>query len=496
MEGERKVGRMKSGRIRLLSTLFALVFSFSVSAQVRGSGDDRFAGSWEGKLDLGGSTLRLGFAITKNGDGSFGATMDSPDQGAFGIPGSRVVISGDSIRIEVAAAGGHFTGSYEDESAGIKGAWTQSGMDFPLILAKVEPVEGKAAMPTPDRPQTPVPPFPYEVRDCSFQGGAPDARLAATLTLPEGGGPFPAAILVTGSGPQDRDETIMNHKPFLVIADFLARRGIATLRYDDRGMARSTGNFPSATTLDFAADASAALRFLRTLPGIDPGRVGVIGHSEGGLIAAILAADGDLRPAFAVMLAGPALDGTGILLTQSQAIARAEGADEAAIEQVLATNSKLYGIAAGGATDEEARAAIIAALMETVPFAPQEEAFRAGLEAQLGGAADALLTPWMRNFLRLDPEPYMKEVRIPLLALYGTSDLQVVASANAPAARRIFESSGAELASVVVLPDLNHLFQTSATGRIGEYGELTETISPVALDVLGSWLSLAAAKFE
>lgn len=494
---------MATRNLSVSATLFALVFALFCPANARAqdSSGDRFAGAWEGALDLGGSSLRLVFTIEKMDSSSFGAKMDSPDQGAFGIPASKVTIDKDSVRIDVAAAGGYYSGRLDAVTDQIQGSWTQSGMEFPLALAKVAPTSTNLAETTfepatarvPHRPQNPQPPYPYEAVDVAFSGGAPGVGLAGTLILPEGKGPFPAAILVTGSGPQDRDETIMNHKPFLVIADFLARRGIATLRYDDRGIAGSTGEFQSATTFDFAADAAAAMRFLEAAPKIDSNRVGVIGHSEGGLVALMLAAYKSAQPAFAVMLAGPAISGTEILLTQTEAIARAEGAGEEAIAQAQATNATLYAIASSGLGDSEARAEIISALMETVPFAPQEEAFRAGLEAQLDGVADALLSPWMREFLRSNPEPYLEALRMPFLALYGTSDLQVVASANVPKARQVLEKSGASLASIVVLPGLNHLFQTSASGKIEEYGELTETISPLALDVLGAWLSLAVA---
>jgi pimeloyl-ACP methyl ester carboxylesterase len=290
---------------------------------------------------------------------------------------------------------------------------------------------------------------------------------------------------VTGSGQQDRDETILGHKPFLVIADYLARRGIATLRLDDRGAGGSTGDFQAATTFDFAQDAEAELAFLRGDPAIDPKKVGVIGHSEGGIIAAILASR-DPVLAFAVLLAGPGLPGEQILYLQNAAIARASGVDEAAIAGANATNASLYAVAKGGDEPAAKRAKVLDIYRGMLPQGASPSQASA-MEAAANQAADQLLSPWFRAFLVLDPAPYLAKVKTPLLAMIGSKDLQVPAKAN-------FAAIGVAMAGnsgykALELEGLNHLFQTAGSGLPEEYGNIEETISPKALEALGAWIS-------
>src|SRR5512137_282753 len=236
------------------------------------------AGSWEGALEVGAIKLRIGVAITAQPGGGLSATMDSPDQGAFGMPLNDVAFADGVLRFALRRANGSFEGRLSASGTEITGTWTQ-GMPLPLVLKKVEKLT------RPSRPQEPKPPFPYRSEHVSITNAAGQAVLDGTLTLPEGAGPFPAVILITGSGPQNRDEEIFGHKPFLVLADHLSRRGIAVLRYDDRGVGKSTGNLATATSEDLAGDAWAAWQMLSARPEIDPKRIGLLGHSEGGLIA-------------------------------------------------------------------------------------------------------------------------------------------------------------------------------------------------------------------
>jgi hypothetical protein len=343
------------------------------------------------------------------------------------------------------------------------------------------------------RPQTPQPPFPYRSEDVRFTNLEAGILLAGTLVLPDGEGPFSAAILVTGSGPQDRDETLLGHKPFWVIADYLARRGIATLRYDDRGVAASQGNFASATTFEFAKDAQAALDYLSTRADVDPGRVGIVGHSEGGIVASIVASRSpDLG--FAVLLAGSGMKGEDILYLQSAAIERASGMSEEAILQANAVNAQLYAIAQRD-EDLETRQAELVALMETYLGARPEdpEDLRLARQAQAKAMTSPLLSPWFVTFLSLDPSLYLREAKAPVLAMIGSKDLQVPPKENLKAIREALSDEGGEMrnpySSIVEMEGLNHLFQRSSTGHPSEYGFIPETFAPEALKVLGDWIS-------
>jgi pimeloyl-ACP methyl ester carboxylesterase len=299
-------------------------------------------------------------------------------------------------------------------------------------------------------------------------------RLAGTLTLPKGPGPFPVAVLIVGSGPHDRDETIFGHKPFLVLADDLTRRGIAVLRYDKRGVGGSTGGAFDATTADFAADARAAVAYLRTRKDIDRGRIGLIGHSEGGAIAPMVAAD-DPRVAFVVMMAGPGVPGDELLVAQNRAILKAAGGSEAALTTAEQANRKIYGIVKSDVSDAEAQSQVATVLVGLGQGPMQARA----------GAAQAS-APWIRWWLRHDPRPVLARLRCPVLAIDGSKDLQVVADQNLPEIRKALKDDPD--ATVLELPGLNHLFQTADTGAVAEYAKISETISPLALTTIGDWV--------
>ncbi|MGH7127500.1 MAG: alpha/beta hydrolase family protein, partial [Planctomycetaceae bacterium] len=281
------------------------------AASVRASSQDPLAGDWTGALDVGGTQLRLVFHIGPEEDGNRTGTMDSPDQGTTGLPIATVALADSTVRMTMPAMSGSYEGRLSADGKTIDGTWTQGGSSLPLKLEK-----SAASVEPPSRPQEPKPPFPYASQDITYPNDASTGvTLAGTLTMPEAGGPFPAVVLVSGSGPQNRNEELLGHKPFLVLSDALTRRGIAVLRYDDRGVASSTGAFATATSEDFAGDALAGVRYLKTRPEIDPGRIGIIGHSEGGLIAPIAAARSD-DVAFIVLMAGPGVTGEEILYLQ------------------------------------------------------------------------------------------------------------------------------------------------------------------------------------
>lgn len=422
-------------------------------------------GDWHGRLDLGGMRLRLGVTITRAADGTLAGTIVSPDQGPQQIPLSGVVTAGNTMSFQVPSIAGSYAGKWDASRQGWDGAWTQ-GRSFPLFLLP-GPFEAVS------RPQEPKPPFPY--RDVQVEiDSVAGVRLAGTLTIPTGAGPFPAAVLISGSGPQNRDEELMGHKPFLVIADYLTRRGIAVLRYDDRGTAQSRGTFATGTTRDFAQDAAAAVKWLRRQPGIDPDHVGAIGHSEGGLIAPMLAAQ-DPKLAFVVLLAGPGVPGKDVMTAQAEAIGRAAGLspEVAAKNGILARDISEAVIRAAGT--EQARAAV------TQLFAANN------VPEQARAAQLSMVTSnWFRQFAAYDPAPALRALRIPLLALNGANDKQVLPGQNLPAIRAA--TKGNRDATIVELPGLNHLFQSSKTGLPQEYGAIEETFSPAALSLMADWI--------
>ena len=292
-------------------------------------------------MQAGAARLRIVFHLKQESDGHLSGTMDSPDQGARGIPLSSARLEEDSLWIEVTVAGGGFAGALLAGDTVVAGSWSQSGLRLPLRLRK-------SGLPEPaGRPQDPLPPFPYRREDVSFASEEPGITLAGTLTTPPGDTPVPGIVLISGSGPQDRDETIFGHRPFLVLADYLTRAGFAVLRFDDRGVGSSTGSPQGATLERLALDVRGAVNLFSHRPEVDPTRIGLLGHSEGGLLGSMVALDSG-KIAFLVLMATPGVPGKELLLMQSEALARASGADEEAIARAQALNRSVYEIARTG----------------------------------------------------------------------------------------------------------------------------------------------------
>ncbi len=437
---------------------------------------------WEGKIELpGGVGLAVNFHLGKLRDGTPRGTMDSPSQGAIGLKLDTVARDKETLNLAVKSIGGDFSGKFDSDGTSAVGKWTQGGMAMPLTLKKVDKLtEAK-------RTQMPKPPFPYSTEEVAYDSKAPGVRIAGTLTIPPGPGPFPAVLLITGSGAQDRDESLLGHKPFLVLADALTRRGVLVLRVDDRGTGKSTGNFGSSTTFDFADDAQAGFHYLKGRKQVAPGKVGLVGHSEGGLIAPIVAARTP-EVSFIVLLAGPGLPGGDILLAQQALILKASGVPEDKIKESTAIPTRMIAIIKETPDPKAAETKLKAANDEAMTKLPEAER-KAMAESDPNGTALArLTTPWFRTFLDHDPRPTLGKVRCPVLALNGELDLQVPCKDNIEAIRQAITSGGNARLTARALPGLNHLFQTCKTGAPSEYAEIEETFTPEALKIIGDWI--------
>lgn len=343
---------------------------------------------------------------------------------------------------------------------------------------------------------------PYDSLNVTFPGGADGVTLAGTLTLPHTDGPHPAIVLLSGSGPQDRDESLLpiaQIKPFALIADALSRAGIAVLRFDDRGVGQSTGDFASATTNDFSADGRAAIDYVRSRPEIDAGRVGVLGHSEGGLEVASMAAS-DPSLAFVVSMAGPAVPGIDVLVAQAQAIARAAGKSNEEVTKIGMTERTVLEAARDGRVDE-ARASLTSAFGEAWDALTPEQQQQAGsrdayVQANLEAQLQALQSPWFMGFIQSDPGADWQQAQVPVLALFGGKDVQVVAEQNAPALARELATDARVLSDIVIFPDANHLFQHAITGSPTEYGTLEQAFTPEFLPTLVDWITARVTPSE
>ena len=433
-------------------------------------------GTWMGTLDTGTIKLHVVFHILNSANG-LTATMDSPDQGMKSLQTSAVKRDGASLRIEADKLDGVYVGTIAADKSSIDGKWTQKGNTFPLVL---KPVKDEAVL-EPKRPQNPVKPYPYRDEDVTYENKIQNVTLAATFTVPQGKGPFSAVVLITGSGPQDRDETLLGHKPFLILSDYLTRHGIAVLRADDRGTAKSTGDFKTATTADFATDTEAGIAYLKTRPEVDPRKIGLIGHSEGAVIAPMIAARNP-DVAFIVMMAGSGVSGDQVLVAQREAIAVAGGTKpEEAAKYAAKEKEMLALIEAEKIPTEKDDAALEKELREKMAGDVPE--------SQIGLQIKLLTSPWFRYFLTYDPASALRKVTCPVLVLNGEKDKQVLPEQNLPPIRQALTQAGNKHFEVDELPGLNHLFQTANTGSPTEYAGIEETMSPVALEKINKWIA-------
>jgi fermentation-respiration switch protein FrsA (DUF1100 family) len=429
--------------------------------------------------------LRLVFHIQKAASG-YEATMDSPDQNAKGIPVTSVSCENAVLKITAAHMGLEYEGALGADGS-ISGTFRQMGQAFPLDLSRQAVAKEK-----PERPQEPAKPYPYYEEEVTFENREDGVTLAGTLTLPQREGVFPAVVLLSGSGAQNRDEEIMEHKPFLVIADYLTRNGIAVLRFDDRGTAASTGNFGAATGYDFSKDAEASVKYLQTRREINRAKIGLAGHSEGGIIAPMVAARSK-DVAFIILLAGTGLRGDQILLMQQDLIAEASGVGKEERQLSRSINEGAFNIVLASTDTEQLKTALTDYLRQTIKDIPDTGKWKEVYEENfITAAVSQMASPWAQYFIRYDPAPALEKVTCPVLALNGEKDVQVPAKANLEAIKAALAKGGNKRVTAKELPGLNHLFQECTTGLPTEYAAIAQTFSPAALREMLTWIKAQA----
>lgn len=444
--------------------------------------------TWAGALEREGTPLmRLVLDVSQVACGQIAATLDSPDQGAENLPITDLTVRGDSLSFALSYLNARFRGRVQADER-ITGLWTQNEVTMQLRLERAEDPATAVR-----RPQDPVPPFPYLEQDVIIESVADAARLTGTLTMPRGAGPFAAVALLSGSGAQDRDGTMMGHRPLLVLADHLTRNGFAVLRTDDRGVGGSSGSTVDTTLRERSDDALACVGYLKSLKQIDAGKIGLVGQGEGGWVAPLAATrSADIR--FLVLLAGPAVRGEELLIAQGYELNLAAGSSDDFARAASGVARRLYDVLEARSDDEVAAPELLAVARGA----------RGDLLQAASNAADTLLTRqwidsfeqqtatltsiWFRDVLAFDPQPTLEQVRIPVLAIYGELDLHVPPKQNVPALKSALAAAGNGDVTVRVLPGLNHLLQSAPTGRMEEYGGIDETIAPVALSTLVEWL--------
>ena len=478
----KKIYKIMLGSLICLALIMASSVSMIGFAQQQDVSKISIEGIWEGNLKIFGTELRIMCKISKSPDGTLTATLDSPDQGVTGIPVEKVIVKDNDLYMEINSLGGIFEGKISSDFLTIEGQWKQSGQTLPLTVKRVDKAVEML------RPQEPKKPYPYIEEEVVYENKEAEITLKGTLTLPPGKSSPPVVLLITGSGPQDRNEAIAGHRPFLILADYLTRQGIAVLRVDDRGVGESTGDFSQATSEDFASDVLAGVEYLKTCKEIDPNKIGLIGHSEGGIIAPMVAAKSS-DVAFIVLMAGTGLTGEEILYLQGVLISRAMGVSEEDIIKNRQFNEKIFSLIKEGNDEKTIEEKLRQMFMEDWEKMSDEKKEQIGdpgvfLKVQL----QSLLSPWFKFFLTYDPKPTLSKVKCPVLAINGEKDLQVPPKENLSAIKDALVAGGNKNFTIKELPGLNHLFQTAQIGVPAEYAKIEETISPEVLKIISDWI--------
>ncbi|MBX3396224.1 MAG: alpha/beta hydrolase [Phycisphaerae bacterium] len=479
--------------VRTAFALFPILIPFTAAAGVHGDSPSSMPTPsscvWQGKIMVSGTVLD--FVVRFGGDEeSPTGTIDIPAQGAKGLPLREITLGPERMKFTLAVGSttAEFDLDVDPDGKSAEGTMTQFGQKFIVTAERI--TESEAREVGPRRPQTPKPPFPYEAEEVTFKNSKDGITLAGTLTRPTGQGPFPAVVLISGSGAQDRDETLLGHKPFLVLADHLTREGIAVLRFDDRGVGGSTAPLDvlrRSTTADLANDARAALNFLRTRKDINPKHIGLIGHSEGGVIAPMIAAE-DRDVAAVIMLAGSGVPGRKVLSGQLERIARVSGVYRHNVDRQLEAQSRFFDALLNDSSEEKLRETLRE--LVKIQYEPAGKPMDGKeLDAAVELAMKSSASPWMRYFIAHDPREALRRVKCPVLAINGTLDLQVLCDDNLPGIEKALHDAGNKDVTILRLEGLNHLFQHSGTGLPTEYSFIEETFAPEALSAVSQWLN-------
>ena len=468
---------VKNFTMKKTSILFYLCFSFyNLFSQ-------NITGPWSGVLKLPGSQLRIVFNVSKT-DSGYASTMDSPDQGAKGIPTTKTDFENGILKISAEKLKMNFEGNLENDTI-VKGSFVQNGFTFPLNLTR-----GLVEKQVLKRPQEPQKPYPYYSEEVRIENTKDSVVLYGTLTMPAKDGLYPAVVLISGSGPQNRDEELMGHKPFLVLSDYLTKNGIAVLRYDDRGTAKSKGIFSKATSFDFSNDAEAAFNYLLTRKEIIPNKIGLVGHSEGGLIAPMIAARNN-NIGFVVMLAGTGLSGDQIMLLQQELIARADGSSEADIQKTKKVNKAVFDIVRKNEIANNLNSELSNYLkIELEKDTALTKSLGMSIDDYIKSTLNQITSPWFQYFLKYDPQTALTQVKCPVLAINGEKDLQVPPKENLEAIKKALKKGGNKNFVTKELPGLNHLFQECKSGSPLEYNDIEQTLSPLALEEVLQWIKM------
>lgn len=471
-----------------MRSLTALLYLFSLPL-VAAAQPKNITGIWQGKLHAG-VDIPLVFHFTQAATGELTGTMDSPAQHVTGLQLSSVTINGDSLTAELKAAHAVYKAVATGDST-FTGTWQQGGASFALVITHVAQASVAAEV---KRPQTPAPPFAYNSQEVEYDNADKTIHFGATLTYPTTGGPFTTVLLITGSGAQDRDETILGHKPFAVLADYLTQKGYAVLRVDDRGVGKTTGSMQQATSADFAKDVEAGIAYLKTRPEVNKQKIGLLGHSEGGVIAPMVAA-GDKTISFIILWGGPVAGGLKTNTEQNALALQKAGISADAVtafkqlhtqalelfktaKDVTALNAAVKPVF--DAWRQQQPANILKSLMVTDSTIIGRSIFT---------IYDGLYNlPWMRFFISHNFAADLAKVHCPVLAINGQLDTQVDAAENLGLIDSILKKHNKQVYTVLPLKGLNHLLQTAVTGDAGEYEKINETIAPAALDAIGNWM--------
>ncbi len=471
---------MKNKLLFLLLFLIVRIQAHSQSVSVEGV--------WEGNFLLPGTTLKIQLHIQRDSVQNLRTTMTVPAQAISGMPLKKTVVDKDSVLFVIPPpVQARYKARLQGDS--LTGKWVQNGQSFPLTVKRKVVLK---------RPQNPQKPYPYTEEEVVYTNPNDSIHYGATLTKPTGKGRFPVVILLTGSGQEDRDETLFGHKPFLIIADYLTRRGIAVLRIDDRGVGKTTGNVAQATTQDFAYDGLQAVRYMKSRADIDAKKIGLIGHSEGGMIASLMAAQNKDITCI-VSLAGPGVSGKEVSISQTEISLKRTQLPAETIRKRMELHSKILDCVLLEPNKQKAAKAAFGiyktwvkqysqdtTLLRSVGISPENVEKITGEEAVFQ-AYGKLYSPWMRYFLKYDPTTVIPQVKCPTLALNGSKDTQVLADLNLNGFKRIARTSNLSI-ETHVFPGLNHFFQHAQTGYIEEVESIEETFAPEVLEFMYVWL--------